>query len=227
MRHGADPDAILTAYNGVPPDSYPPTITEPAVPTIGWVGRIDPLKDLETLLRGFALARTEAPGVVLRLFGPTPPGNKWYEQRLRALADELELTDSVTFEGPVRPVTRAYHASTLVALSSISEGLPYTVVEAMMCARATVSTEVGGVPEVVGETGLLVPPRDPAALARALTLLLRDDAMRRRLAKAGRARALQLFQLDRMLSTFDAIYATAGTGATAPPHTYAASSETA
>ena len=218
VRHGADPDAITTAYNGVQPDSYPPAITEPAVPTIGWVGRLDPLKDVETLLHGFALLRAELPSVVLRLFGPTPPGNQWYEQRLRTLADELGLAGSVTFEGPVRPVSSAYHASTLVALSSISEGLPYTVVEAMMCGRTTVSTEVGGVPEVVGDTGLLVPPRDPAAFARACQRVLADDVLRHRLAKAGRARALELFPLSRMLGTFGDIYAAVTSGPAVTPY---------
>src|SRR5665811_1674412 len=141
VRHGADPDVISTAYNGVSAQDYPPAIGEPQTPTLGWVGRIDPLKDLETLIEAFALLRRRVPTVVLRLFGPTPVGNEWYEARLRALVERLGLSSSVTFEGPVRPVTLAYHASTVVALSSISEGLPYTVVEAMMCGRATVSTD--------------------------------------------------------------------------------------
>lgn len=207
VRHGADPDVISTAYNGVSAQDYPPAIGEPQTPTLGWVGRIDPLKDLETLIEAFALLRRRVPTVVLRLFGPTPVGNEWYEARLRALVERLGLSSSVTFEGPVRPVTLAYHASTVVALSSISEGLPYTVVEAMMCGRATVSTEVGGVPEVVGAAGLVVPPRDPEAFARACEQLFTAAVFRHHLARAGRVRALEFFQLERMLGTFRQMYA--------------------
>jgi glycosyltransferase involved in cell wall biosynthesis len=206
VRHGADPDVIATAYNGVSADSYPTATAEPETPTLGWVGRIDPLKDLETLIRAFGLVHERMPDAVLRLFGPTPAGNEEYEQELRDLITELRLVDVVTFEGPVRPVTAAYHASTVVALSSISEGLPYTVMEAMMCSRATVSTDVGGVPEVTGDAGLVVPPRDPEAFAEACVQLLSDHGMRHRMAAAARERALALFQLERMLTTFGETY---------------------
>lgn len=206
-RHGADPDTIATAFNGVHAADYPALVQEPPTPTIGWVGRIDPLKDLETLLRAFALVRENRPDVLLRLFGPTPDGNERYEASVRAVADELGLGDAVRFEGPVRPVTTAYQSSTVVALSSVSEGLPYTVMEAMMCGRATVSTEVGGVPEVVGDAGLLVPPRDPVAFAAACERLLADDDLRLQMAADARERALELFQVDQMLQAFRGIYA--------------------
>lgn len=206
-RHGADPDTIWTAHNGVLASDYPVAETEPELPTIGWVGRIDPLKDLATLIRAFRIVHDRLPAAVLRLYGPTPAGNEWYEAELRALTAELGLAAAVTFEGPIRPVTRAYHASSLVALSSISEGLPYTVVEAMMCGRATVSTDVGGVSEVAGTAGLVVPPRDPAAFAAACLQLLSEPAMRHDLALAARERAMTLFQLNRMLGRFRDIYA--------------------
>ncbi|NLT54946.1 MAG: GT4 family glycosyltransferase PelF [Actinomycetales bacterium] len=206
VRNGADPDAISTSYNGVDAASFAPASGEPETPTIGWVGRIDPLKDLETLVRAFALVRETIPEAVLRLFGPVPEGGEWYERRIRALVDELGLTASVTFEGPVRPVARAYHASTVVALSSISEGLPYTVMEAMMCGRTTVSTAVGGVPEIVGDTGVVVPPRDPGALAKGCIGLLDDPERRACLAESARARAIERFCLERMLEAFDGVY---------------------
>jgi glycosyltransferase involved in cell wall biosynthesis len=215
-RHGADPDTIATAFNGILATDYPAATTEPEIPTIGWVGRVDPLKDLETLIQAFALVRERVPTAVLRLFGPTPDGNEWYEKILRVLTDELGLAAAVCFEGPIRPVTRAYDASTVVALSSISEGLPYTVMEAMMCGRATVSTEVGGIPELVGEAGMLVPPRDPAAFAEACVQLFSENDLRYRMARQARERALSLFQLDQMLSAFRDIYRRAMTDAAQP-----------
>ncbi|MCZ9338987.1 glycosyltransferase, partial [Streptomyces sp. TRM76130] len=101
--------------------------------------------------------------------------------------------DPVSFEevgGPELPtVADAYAAGALVVSSSVVEGFPVGLVEAMFCGRATVSTEVGAVVEVIGGTGLVVPPRDPRALAEGCVSLLRDAARRERLGAAARARA--------------------------------------
>lgn len=205
VRGGADPDRIVTAYNGVDPAGFPASL-EPDVPTIGWVGRVDPLKDLETLVRGFGQVRDRVPEARLRLFGPVPAGNEGYAAHIAALSERLGLTAAVTFEGPVSPVASAYRASSLVALTSISEGLPYTVIEAMMSGRATVSSDVGGVAEVVGDTGLLFPARDDDDFARACVTLLQDADRRTRLGDAGRQRAMSMFDLDRMLGAFGSMY---------------------
>jgi len=101
----------------------------------------------------------------------------------------------------------------VVALPSWTEGLPLTVLEAMAHARPVVATPVGGTPEVVvdGETGLLVPPRDPAALAGALRRLLEDPDFARSLGEAGRRRVAERFSLDamtkRILMMYDEIAA--------------------
>ena len=205
VHGGADPDRIVTAYNGVDPQSFS-ELPEPTVPTIGWVGRIDPLKDLETLVRGFAIVRDKVPAARLRLFGPVPPGNEAYARHIRGLVDSFRLEDVATFEGPVSPVSEAYRASSVVALTSVSEGLPYTVIEAMMSWRVTVSSDVGGVAEVVGDTGLLFPVGELEEFSRACVALLSEPSMRRRMAEAGRARATAMFDLDRMLGSFGSMY---------------------
>lgn len=207
VEHGADPDVIVTALNGVEADKYPVAEGEPDELTVSWVGRIDPLKDLHTLVAGFAIAREKVPAATLRLFGPTPKVNADYERSVREQVTALGLDDAVTFEGPISPVTAAYHAGHIVVLTSISEGLPYTIIEAMMCGRPTVSTDVGGVPEVVGDTGLLVPSRNPARLAEALATLLSDAEMRRDFSVRGRERAMSLFRVEQMLATFRGMYA--------------------
>jgi glycosyltransferase involved in cell wall biosynthesis len=208
-RLGADPASILPIYNGVEPDSYPEITTEPSVPTISWVGRVDPLKDLETLIRAYAMVRARLPNAELRLFGPTPAGNEVYEARCLALADRLGVRDGVRLEGPVPSSRIAAEAGHVVALSSISEGMPYTVIEAMMCGRATVSTDVGGTADAVADAGIVVTPRDPEAFAEACLELLTDDRHRHQLGKAARQRALSTFTLERSIESYRMLYAAA------------------
>ncbi|WP_327177856.1 DUF3492 domain-containing protein [Streptomyces sp. NBC_01335] len=110
----------------------------------------------------------------------------------------------------------AYAAGGVVVLSSVVEGFPISLVEAMFCGRATVSTDVGAVVEVIGGTGLVVPPRDTPALADACLALLRDPERRARLGEAARARALELFTVEQNLAAFRSLYQELTTGH--PPH---------
>jgi polysaccharide biosynthesis protein PelF len=211
-RLGAEPSRIRTVYNGVDPNNFPALAGEPAVPTISWAGRIDPIKDLETLLRAFSLVHEDMPEARLRIFGSPPKGREPYLQSLRALATELGIAEVTTFEGRVENIRDAYDAGRIVVLSSVSEGFPYSLIEAMTCGRTCVATDVGGVTEAVGDTGLVVPPRSPEAMAVACLTLLRDDEMRHRLGAAARARALEHFTVDGAINTIDEIYAFAASG---------------
>ncbi len=176
------------------------------MPTISFMGRIDPLKDLHTLIRAFALVRAEIPAARLRIFGGTPAVNRIYHESCEQLIEELGLAGSATLEGRIGNAVDAYHAGSIVALTSISEGFPYTVVEAMACGRPTVCTNVGGVAEAVGDTGIVVPPRDHAAVAEACVKLLRDDELRHRLGVAARARVLEHFTLSQSLQMYRNVY---------------------
>lgn len=209
---GADPASIRTVYNGVDPAAFPPAGPEPGTPTLSWAGRVDPIKDLETLIRAFALVRDRLPDARLRMFGGTPRGGEAYRERCETLAADLGHADAVTFEGRVDDIKDAYAAGNVVMLSSISEGFPFTLIEAMSCGRATVSTDVGGVREAVGDTGLVVPPRDPEAMAAAALELLGDAARRRAMGEAARLRVIEQFTLRQTIDTFRAIYHELATG---------------
>ncbi|SFE61626.1 Glycosyltransferase involved in cell wall bisynthesis [Actinacidiphila alni] len=203
---GAAPDRIRTVYNGVDPGAFPMAGPEPEVPTLSWAGRIDPIKDLETLIRAFVLVRGEIPAARLRIFGGTPRGGEAYRERCEALAAELGAAGAVTFEGRVDDIRTAYAAGQVVMLSSISEGFPFTLIEAMSCGRCTVSTDVGGVREAVGDTGLVVPPRDPRAMADAALELLRDPARRASMGWEARLRVIDQFTLRQTIDAFRGIY---------------------
>ncbi|WP_432095067.1 DUF3492 domain-containing protein [Streptomyces sp. bgisy100] len=191
-------------------------------PTLVWVGRIEPAKDLIALLHAFARIRTAVPRARLRIVGAPGRGAEaeTYAAHCRVLAAQLfpdEARDArsvgdcpVSFEEPGSPevpeVTDAYASATVVLSSSVVEGFPVSLVEAMFCGRATVSTDVGAVCEVIGGTGLVVPPRNPRALADACVALLRDPRRRARLGAAARARALELFTVEQNVAAFRGIY---------------------
>lgn len=212
-RLGADGNRLRTIYNGVDPAAFPVLTDEPELPTISWVGRIDPIKDLETLLRAFALVKKDMPQARLRVFGSPPRGRQPYLERCQALAADLGLDGSATFEGRIRKVRDAYAAGHVVVLCSVSEGFPYSLIEAMACGRPCVATDVGGVSEALSdEAGIVVMPRDPPALAAACLKLLRDPDLRRSFGATARRRALEHFTVDRAVNAFDEIYTLMGAG---------------
>ncbi|WP_228456883.1 glycosyltransferase, partial [Streptomyces durbertensis] len=124
--------------------------------------------------------------------------------------DDPALPPPVVFErlgGPAAPtLAEAYAGASVVLLSSAVEGFPPSLVEAMFCGRATVSTDTGAVREVIGGTGLVVPPGDPRALAEAALALLGDPGRRARLGAAARARAVELFTVEQNVTAFCGIY---------------------
>jgi len=206
LHAGAPQSLIQPIYNGVEPAAFPEITEEPEVPTVSWAGRVDPLKDLETLIRAFGLVHEKIPEARLRMFGSTPAGNEKYRETMEAIIDELGLREAATFEGRVENIVDAYKAGHVVALTSISEGFPYTLIEAMMSGSATVSTDVGGVPEAVGEAGILAPARDPYAVAEGFLRLLQDDDLRWQMRRAARERALEFFTQDEFLSAYRKVY---------------------
>ena len=107
------------------------------------------------------------PGARLRMFGSAPPGQEDYLERCKKLAAELGISELASFEGRVDNIRDAYAAGDVVVLCSITEGFPYTLIEAMTCGRVCVATDVGGVTEALADTGLVVPPRSPQSLAEA------------------------------------------------------------
>jgi hypothetical protein len=146
------------------------------------------------------------PQARLRIFGETPPGNELYRASCLQLIRDLGLRGTAVLEGRVESQVEAYHAGTMVALTSISEGFPYSVVEAMACGRAVVCTNVGGVAEAVADAGLVVPARDHVAVADACVRLLRDHELRRRMSSAARDRVLNLFTLGHSLNAYRQVY---------------------
>jgi polysaccharide biosynthesis protein PelF len=219
---GVDRRRVRVIYNG-PYDgalSAVPLQPPPGPPTVGFVGRIDPLKDVVTLIRAFSLVRKSVPEARLRIWGPA--SSQAYLAHCKNVASSLGLwhggngpePSALSFEGPTKDLPAAYGACHVVALSSVTEGFPYTVVESMLAARPTVATDVGGVSEALAgiELGssaasLLVEPGDPRSLANVLTaVLLATETDRLSVGLALRSRALERFGVAGFLAGYAQAY---------------------
>ncbi|MDW8099049.1 MAG: GT4 family glycosyltransferase PelF [Anaerolineae bacterium] len=209
IHNGAKPERIQTIYNGPDPAEFTPLDRHrpPDAPaTIVWLGRIDPLKDLHTLIRAAAIVHQEMPSVRFVLYGKAPKGNEAYYEQCLALRDELGLRDVVIFAGFAASAEAAYNEGDFVILSSVSEGFPYSMVEAMMCGRTVVGTAVGGVPEALDGCGIIVEPRNPVEMAAACLRLLRNPELTRELGRKARERAIARFSLQQCNASYLATY---------------------
>jgi glycosyltransferase involved in cell wall biosynthesis len=171
------------------------------------VARLDPVKRLDVLLEALALCATAGDlwshdvSTVIVGYGPE-------EDRLRALAHELGLDRRVRFVGHQRDVWPWLAALDVFVLSSDWEGMSNALLEAMVARLPVVATATGGTLDVVvdGKTGFLVPPGDPAALARALGKLVSDRDLRDEMGQAGRQRVIESFSADQMVQRTERLY---------------------
>lgn len=183
------------------------SLAPPGTILIGTVGRLDPVKDQAGLVTAFKLLCASLPNVGGRLRlviagkGPQRPA-------LEAQITKLGLDAQVSLLGNRDDVPALLPEFDIFVLSSIAEGMPGAVLEAMAAGLPVVATQVGGVGEIVvpGTTGLLVPAGDPAALSKALSSYVSDDALRASHGASGRKRVESEFSLDTMLSAYVALY---------------------
>lgn len=206
LRGGAKPERIATIYNGVDPESFRPTEPQNETPLVVWVGRITPVKDLITLIRAAGAVHDAHPDVRFALFGAAPEGDEEYYKECVDLVGELGLRTVIEFRGYVPSAEDAFNEGDVVVMSSISEGFPYSVVEAMLCERPIVATAVGGVPEAIEGCGIAVEPRNPGALAEGIVRLLDDPVLRRSMGKAARIRAASKFNLRQCGAAYEESY---------------------
>jgi glycosyltransferase involved in cell wall biosynthesis len=201
-EEGVPADRLRTLWNGIDLERFPftgPAAESPAV----LVARLSPEKDVATLLRAAALVCHELPSFRLQIAGTGP-----CLAELLRLRDELSLGGNVEFLGEVRDVARLLASARLFVLSSTTEGVSLTLLEAMASGLPVVATRVGGNPEVVadGGTGLLVPAGDPGSLARAILRLCGDHDLGRAFGQAGRRRVEEHFDVRRMVAGYEALY---------------------
>lgn len=172
-------------------------------PRIGFVGRLERVKGIEYFVRavpGILRGHPEARFVVA--------GSGSLEAAMKTLAASLGVADHLELLGYVSPVAPVLAALDVVVIPSLSEAAGLTAIEALSLGVAVVATRVGGLPDVIvdGETGLLVPPADPEALAHAVEALLRDPVRGREMAAAGAHRVEESYTVSRMVDGYLDVY---------------------
>jgi glycosyltransferase involved in cell wall biosynthesis len=128
--------------------------------------------------------------------------------RLEQLAKSLEVENSVIMPGFQANVPAILPLVDVCIHPSVDEAFGIVLLEAMAARKPVVATQVGGIPEIVGDgiTGLLVPPRDPSAIADAVCALLRDEPLRKRMGAAGRVRVEREFTIQKTVRSYEALY---------------------
>ena len=169
--------------------------------TIGTVARLDPVKDLATLIHATASLAGRRPAALV-VVGDGPE-----RAALEAVARETQNPPAIHFLGHRADAREGLQACDIYANSSISEGVSLTILEAMAAGLPVVATNVGGTPEVVDDTcGRLVPARNVGALAGAMEALAEAPALRRALGQAARARVAERFTIERMVEEYRRAY---------------------
>jgi glycosyltransferase involved in cell wall biosynthesis len=173
---------------------------------VGYVGRFVAIKDLATLVHAFARVAAARTDAVLLLVGDGP-----LRPEIEGLVASLSLRDQVRLAGWIDDLAPLYATIDVCALSSLNEGTPVALIEAMAAARAVVATRVGGVADVVEHerTGLLVPPRSPDELADGILRLASDPGERSRMGAAGRDAVVAHFAPERLVNDIDQLYTSA------------------
>lgn len=212
-RIGVRSHNLVTIYNGIDSKAYCPSegreqmrkelgIAETA-PVIGTIGNLYPVKGHTYLLK--------AAGRVVRMFPESLfliVGRGGLLQNLQEEARQFGIERNVRFLGFREDIPNLLQAMDLFVLPSLSEGLALSLLEAMSAALPVIATDVGGNPEVVldGETGFLVPPKDPESLALKIMFLFRNRSLAQKLGVNGQQRVEEKFNLERMVSAYQQFY---------------------
>jgi glycosyltransferase involved in cell wall biosynthesis len=199
---------LVVIPNGIripqpPPAAERPAGLPPGAKVVGLVGRLGWKKGYPDLLAAAVRVRAARPDVEFVVVGDGP-----LRGEITAQAARLGLTPHLHLLGELDRVAPLLRGFDVFVIASVIEGMPNALLEALALERPVVATTVGGIPEIVahGESGLLVPPSDPAAMAEAILRLLDDPTTAAAYGAAGRRTVEARYSLDAMAARFTALY---------------------
>lgn len=220
---GAPAERIQIIPNGVKLDTFNAIryarlgqrASSPARQCVGFLGRVSPIKDVKNLLRAARVVVDQLPGATFLIAGPTDEDPDYHQECLE-LTRTLQLEDRVRYAGPMA-LTEALPEFDVMALPSLSEGLPFALLECLAAEVPCVTTDVGACREIIegrageapgiGLAGRVVPPGDAAALGQALVAVLQDRSLQDQLGSAGRRRVEAGYTEQAVLDAYRRLYA--------------------
>lgn len=217
IESGKDPQNIFTIVNGVdfvnipqvvPRDAFWKSLNFPVEESnivFGIAARVSPVKDIGTLIRAFAKAVAQEPGIRLAI-----AGDGEQRQELEQLAQDICPAGTVLFAGWLQDTGSFFSSLDVNMLTSLSEGLPYAIPEGARMHCPTIATRVGAIPRIVvdGETGFLVTPGDVDTLAERMVQIARDGPLRRKMGDAIYECVRRSYSADAMVRAQEEIYET-------------------
>jgi len=170
---------------------------------IGVVARLVKEKDYFTLIKAFKQVNDKIKNSKLIIVGDGP-----LKENLEKYVKKQNLENNIKFLGKRTDIPKLIKIFEIFILSSLTEGFPNVVLEAMAASKQVVATNVGGIPEVVinGKTGILVPPTNPEALANTIIKLIKNPKLREKMGKAGRKRVEKYFTIKKMVKEYEKVY---------------------
>jgi glycosyltransferase involved in cell wall biosynthesis len=199
---GVEPSKIKVIYNGVDMTKFRPIEVkrQDARPTVACIGRVDIFKDIVNLIQSIRYVKNRVPDIQCLIYGAST--DLEYSLRCINMVSTLDLQDNIQFVGKVKDPEIAYNAADVVVISSITEGFPFAIIEAMACGKGIVATDVGGIREALEGCGLLVRSSHPQELANAIVQLLKDKKLRSKLGAAALKRMQEGFTIEQSLGQY-------------------------
>lgn len=217
-EEGVDPGKMVVVYNGIDPEAFNAQ-ADAAIekkklnlssnhPVIGVLANFNPIKGHIYFIEAAAIIKNQFKEAQFVLIGGMTGNN--VEEQLKKRVSELGLEQCVHFLGYRRDIAEVLSVIDILVAPSLSEGFSNTIVEALYMRKAVVATNVGGNPEIIkeGQTGLLVKPADPEAIASAVLRLLNDKESALRMGESGRECVKKYFTIDKMMEKTMDIYKT-------------------
>jgi glycosyltransferase involved in cell wall biosynthesis len=205
-RLGVDKNKTHVIYNGINTQRFRPMDLkrEDKRPTVVSVARVSVFKDIVGLIQAINYVSQSISDVKCLLFGEFREHE--YSERCTEMVRKLRLENNFKFMGGTKEPEKAYNLGDVVAFSSITEGFPFAIIEAMACGKAVVATNVGGVGEALEGCGLLVRSRSPKDLANGIQTLLKDRELREDLETKAITRAKNQFSIERSTNQYRELY---------------------
>jgi glycosyltransferase involved in cell wall biosynthesis len=204
MRYGCPPEKIRIIPNGVDTELFRPENRQEENLVV-WVGRFVQEKGLQYLIEAAKIVVSSLKNVKFMLIGDGP-----LMPKIRSMVNGYDLSNNIVFTGSVthNQIAKTLQKATSFVLPSLKEGMPNALLESMACGKPVIGSDISGINDLVthGQNGLLVPPRNPEALANAILTLLGSKNLRRRLGQSARQLIVREYSWDIIIKKIEKVY---------------------